>query len=82
MTKLEEKLIQLGYRRGLKLVTYFYKKIDCDSNSITITFIFDYKFSRIINYYVEAFIKTEQGLEYSQQAFNQLQKDLEVLKDE
>ena len=76
MTKLEEKLLELGYKQGLRLITRFYKDIDCDGG-ITITL--DYKFSRIVNYYVEAFIKKEQDLEVSKQAFNQLQKDLEVL---
>ena len=78
MTKLEQKLIELGYKQGLKLITRFYKDINCDGG-IVITL--DCKFSRIVNYYVEAIIQKEQDLEASKQEFEQLQSDLKELKE-
>lgn len=75
MIRLEEKLIELGYStenevykkwyKGLIVITTFYGKL------------IDYRIeSRIISS-----IKKQQDIDKFQQAFDQLLKDLEVLKE-
>ena len=76
MTKLEEKLIQLGYRQKNKTYIIYAKQI----NGILFELIVNGDiFGKII---VLNSIHTQQDIDNLQQAFNQLQKDLEVLKDE
>ena len=89
MTKLEEKLIELGYKRtSANKVTnldingfhpFYYKYIGKCCLSITIN-----KDMKITNYFIDSssrFFNNQQDINELQQAFNQLQKDLEVLKE-
>ena len=81
MTKLEEKLLELGYRtnwfyRLFSEIKYFNQ---CFGQMLVI------KFDKFYNSYkgevwVNPTCKTQQDVDNMQQAFNQLQKDLEVLK--
>ena len=81
MTKLEEKLIQLGYEKIIK--HFYYEKtmdgwrlsIELLEDKISHTCVFNFPVNRV-------FIETQQDIDNLQQAFNQLQKDLEVLKSD
>lgn len=80
MTKLEEKLLELGYKEEW---TYdniaFY--IKCEIDYETHIFLKNQKIVKSkIN--VKKHIEEQYQIDNLQQAFNQLQKDLEVLKDE
>ena len=79
MTKLESKLLELGYIQGSRHITHYHKHIDGD---IYVSIILDYKFKEIEDCYVDSFIRFQKDIVISQQAFNILQQDLEVLKDE
>ena len=77
MTKLEEKLIELGYEF---YCPNYYAKLYCDQ---TIYIELRYK-QYIQDYYVEAHywnFKFKKQIDNLQQAFNELQKDLEILKE-
>ena len=81
MTKLEEKLIQLGYE--YRICEHRFIKINKDLTCIFIEFDrrkFEIKWCgvQIPN---NTFL-FQQDIDNLQQAFNQLQLDLEVLKDE
>ena len=81
MTKLEEKLIQLGYKKWLSGndgVQYYLKL----TNEVEIEIHIEN--NKIVNYYVfqRRNIFKQELIDDLQQAFNQLQKDLEVLKSE
>ena len=78
MTKLEEKLIELGYK-------YFDK---CYVKVVNSVWIFvepwDEKFSKIHKMFVYdniQYIKKQDHLDMLQQAFNEMQRDLEELKN-
>lgn len=78
MTKLEQKLIELGYE-------YFNKSYAKNINDFYI-FVdpYDEKFSKIHKMYVYdhiVFIKQQEQLDNLQQAFNVMQRDLEILKE-
>lgn len=75
MTKLEEKLIELGYERYALDILYR-KKI----NSSQIFIKVDDEEETIADYYIKSFIVNNGDLTNSTRAFNQMQKDLEVLK--
>lgn len=91
MTKLEEKLIQLGYYKKSEHYSEHYenhsRKLTIYHKDVTefvfIEFrIFDPRCTRkyrgrVVPYEVE----TQEDINEIQQAFNQLQKDLEVLKE-
>ena len=80
MTKLEKKLIELGYEKYHK---YAYKKDFGLKFSIWI--VLKANNLNILNNWVSvgAFypIRTQQDIDDLQQAFNVMQKDLEVLKE-
>lgn len=78
MTKLEQKLIELGYKKDFRLYGAYRKKVK-DPN-ITIVLKADNYNNKITDYWVESYIKCEDELKQSKKAFNQLQKDLEELK--
>lgn len=75
MTKLEEKLIELGYKQEEYLHFIYFKYINDFYVFIN---------SRNLNKYgVERFMKTyskQKDIDNLQQAFNELQRDLEILK--
>lgn len=77
MSRLEEKLIELGYKHYAgKMYIKFQHKY---SNELVIEISQD----KIINFYVysyDSYIKQEQ-IDNLQQAFNEMQKDLEELKN-
>ena len=78
MTKLEEKLIELGYKRTGCF--NFIKRVL--ENALLIKLDFDRK--EILETYVDYYavgVSYQWQLDNLQQAFNQLQKDLEVLKN-
>ena len=83
MTKIEEKLIELGYRRS-----------HYDYNNVTFIKIYKNKYNLFVetNGYITCVIMNyvdldgmaiynQQDIDNLQQAFNQLQKDLEILKE-
>lgn len=80
MTKLEEKLIELGYN-GVFVGNdnnIYYKKQ-------TKRIVLDFECKKIITSYLRLSsleIDNQKQIKRIQQAFNQLQKDLEELKDE
>ena len=80
MTKLEEKLIELGYEKwqfSLEYLTYIKPYNDNIDLNVNIT-------NKIVDYFVyvgEFTYKTQQDIDNIQQAFNQLTKDLEVLRE-
>lgn len=75
MTKLEEKLIELGYESDSK---YMY----CKSLDRCYILIIIYE-NMIINYGVSStdFICHNEDIDNLQQAYNEMHKDLEVLKE-
>lgn len=78
MTKLEEKLIELGYKQGLQLITHYYKATWEYDGGIAI--VLDCEFKKILDYYVESCVRNLDDLKDNIQAFNQLQSDLKELK--
>ena len=76
MTKLEEKLIQLGYRQAPH-TNRFIKVM----NDIIFTIVTNYS-DKIIEKYAVVCVESQQDIDNLQQAFNQLQKDLEVLDND
>lgn len=80
MTKLEQKLIELGYRQKFEYPHIFYKKI----NGINLNIYTCGEVSRIRDsnvYQVKVGFSNQQDIDNLQEAYNQLQKDLEVLKE-
>ena len=76
MTKLEQKLIQLGYSP----LGYRCAKYDWYNGLIHISLNVDK--TEIIDYFAKGVsMRNEFDLDMNIQAFNQLQKDLEVLKE-
>ena len=80
MTKLEEKLLELGYEYinhnhyyKKRFTKFVYSFIDLNSTNTRIN---DYGVETPNNVY-----RKQEQLDNLQQAFNQLQKDLEVLKE-
>lgn len=83
MTKLEEKLLELGYRKNASSIrdSFFFNK---PFSVIQIVIYTDKKITKIKDTFVDNIdhkIKTQKGINNLQQAFNQLQKDLEVLRE-
>lgn len=71
MTKIEEKLIELGYETNCEVYKIWFK-----GNIQIITF-----YGRIEDYVITPnTIHNQQDIDNLQQAFNTLQQDLEVLK--
>lgn len=80
MTKLEEKLIELGYKPFYQSAYYdsFVKRIENIGNC---NIILDIETKKItMSYLVPNTIHNKEQLDNLQQAFNVMQKDLEELK--
>ena len=78
MTKLEQKLLELGYEFYLiDNGRVIYIK---DYHKIRLTIVMSEKIYGFINTYKIDRIDYQQDIDNLQQAFNQLQNDLEVLK--
>ena len=81
MTKLEEKLIQLGYEQ-IDILKNHYVKRFCVGILIHITFDTNNKCIGWVKELPLYMFDIQSKLDNLQQAFNQLQNDLEVLKSE
>ena len=80
MTKLEEKLQELGYERNSPIKWVFIKRM----NDINISICLCKSFKKIETYWaskVPIIIEIQQDIDSLQQAFNEMQKDLEILKE-
>lgn len=86
MTKLEEKLIELGYERKEFLYVWFCKRTTL--NDLTFDIVISIKDNKITNYQVYIntignqyipIITDQHEIDTLQQTFNIMQKDLEVL---
>ncbi len=83
MTKLEEKLIELGYVKNRQMSyeyeTYYFRNFDSFINLYINVEVDGY----ITHSYVQAFdtYAYQEQIDNLQQAFNQLQKDLKELKE-
>lgn len=79
MTKLEEKLVELGYEKTIGSGRWC-KEYDGNKNIFINT---DEYYKKIKDYYIHfySFIECQQDLDNLQLAFNELQKDLEELKN-
>lgn len=85
MTKLEQKLIGLGYKKqpiythNQRVILYFKNSFNYD-----MAIYYDCKSNKIIDegVFTDAkIIRTQQHINNLQQAFNEMQKDLEILKE-
>lgn len=82
MTKLEEKLIELGYEKGW--YEELYVKL---SYGWEFSFIVNYTKTKVLHYYVkteteiDVCLCCQKDVDYYQNILNQLQADLEVLKE-
>ena len=88
MTKLEEKLIELGYERKEFLYVWFCKRITL--NDLNFYIVISIKDNKITNYrvYINTIgnqyipiITDQHEIDTLQQTFNIMQKDLEVLRE-
>lgn len=77
MTKLEQKLLELGYKQ--EFPEFIWEKLFTQELLIKID-ARDLSKSRVFPYGIYAF-KSQQDIDNLQQAFNQLQQDLEVLNN-
>lgn len=79
MTKLEQKLLELGYAQFANIKTYFQKEFNCALSKVIVLNdqLTEVKGHKISLYGV---IRTQQDIDNLQQAFNEMQKDLEELK--
>lgn len=80
MTKLEKKLIKLGYKKDFRLLYGAYHKKIKEPN-ITCIFKVDCYNEKILDYWVESYIQNNDDLKQNKQAFNILQNDLKELKE-
>lgn len=76
MTKLEQKLIELGYKQD-KLIPFTYNK---KFKNIPLIIINNGGLAGVVNISRFKTITTQEEIDNLQQAFNEMQKDLEVLK--
>ena len=74
MTKLEEKLIELGYKKDFE---YYWEKAKWVNNSFIVYQINKKLKGRL----VDCSISSQQHIDDLQLAFNEMQKDLEILKE-
>ena len=82
MTKLENKLIELGYKLNLMWCYYGRSCYDKECNSHTLQIYLNkitgkISISRVI---ANTYYEVQLGIDYLQEAFNQLQADLKELK--
>ena len=75
--RLEEKLIELGYKKLDWSRVYYIKQI---KESIEINIVVSYNCKKIEYYYIEAIIENDEDYKAVEQAFKILNKDLEKLK--
>lgn len=80
MTKLEEKLIELGYEQIDILINHYVKRF-CIGVLIHITFDTSNKCEGYVKELPLYMFDSQSQVDNLQEAFNQLQKDLEVLKE-
>lgn len=82
MTKLEQKLQELGYKQDTFISTIFYGEIKNDCRFHKDIFLNDI-LTEVKAHKVTPFcaFRTQQDIDELQQAFNELQKDLEILKE-
>ena len=83
MTKLEQKLIELGYKLNLMWCYYGRSCYEKECNFHTLQIYLNkitgkISISRVIS---NTYYEVQLGIDYLQQAFNQLEQDLEVLKE-
>lgn len=78
MTKLEEKLIKLGYETNEFLKCAYWKKIKRD---LYIKILFNYDKTKFLRSYIDCCIETQQDIDNLQLAFSVMQKDLEELRE-
>ena len=81
MTKLEQKLVELGYEQGVTLKTLYFKKI----YNARIMLWLNKRCSNItkdsgVLKNGSIYVRKQQDIDILQQAFNEMQKDLEELK--
>lgn len=89
MTKIEEELMQLGYEYASpngyysRLKNDYVMRYEKDTEEdYQIIIDLDYKTkTKIIDYYISLSILRPKDMDNLQQAFNQMQRDLEVLKE-
>ena len=84
MTKLEEKLIELGYKRRIDIPYGYYKYAFRDGKGNFILIHIEILDNRIIYYSVQnitTLFRKQSEINNLQQAFNEMQKDLEVLRN-
>ena len=79
MTKLEEKLIELGYTQFTHIKTYFQKEFNCAFHKVI--FLND-QLTEVKGHKISPYgaFRTQQDIDNLQLAFNEMQKDLEILK--
>lgn len=79
MTKLEQKLLELGYEQLPYLKTYFVKEFNCVMHKVI--FLND-QLTEVKGHKISPYgaFRTQQDIDNLQLAFNELQKDLEELK--
>ena len=76
MTKLEEKLIELGYEKKL------WEQGKWESKFWNIVIFTNEENTKIEYYYAWSNqIRTQKNIDYIQVSFNEMQKDLEILKE-
>jgi hypothetical protein len=83
MTKLEQKLLELGYA-----VAIYDYSTECTTFMKSFNLYFEIhllvnNYNEVVDYYVyinDRVVRTQSHINEEQQAFNQLQSDLEVLK--
>ena len=80
MKKLEQKLIQLGYEQ-IDILKNHYVKRFCIGILIHIAFDRNNKYSGYVKELPLYMFDSQSQIDNLQQAFNQLQSDLEVLKE-
>ena len=78
MTKLEEKLIELGYE---KISHNYMTRLTCYKKDFDFSYIYFYIRDGEIVTYSAYLLRHQTQYDDLQQAYNQLQKDLEVLKN-
>lgn len=80
MTKLEQKLVELGYVEGIFQNRYikYYQQTD---NYILIQLSSDKEEIKWHHLYCQSSFDKQEHIDSLQQAFNEMQKDLEILKE-
>ena len=82
MTKLEKKLQELGYEQNEFTLNYWGKEMENDCRFKKIIYL-NNQFTEIKGHKVTPYcaFRTQQDIDDLQQAFKEMQRDLEVLKE-